>query len=343
MRRLRQAISDRLWLSRRPRLLLEWYRLWGTFPVSSWIHAAHYFQEGDFRTALEYYERGLNEHPAHRAAQCARLDISYCRYRLDQLEEAIDDLTSLTAGGVPLKDAYLLLAKIYHLLGRPLAAVSTLSRALELFPSDSQVSCAYMHLALSTIPTADVVEELKELLIAIKRDTALEDLRQIHIDAALAHFEVRCGDAELGDRILARVLATGHAPFEAVVLRAERLLEQQRIIPAREQLARALAAMPRSSHPARLLAESYLVEGILYEPEWARQLATVACTTSHWQDSRCLDVLIRAVEACGDFATAELYRARHKALTSTREYDRLVSMTVPSALRSGSMRRPSLT
>lgn len=343
MRRIRQRISDRLWLVRRPRLLLEWYRLWGTMPVPSWIRAAHFFQEGDFRSALEYYERGLLEHPSHRAAQCARLDIAYCKYRLDQLEEAVEELTRLTAGGAPLKDAHLLLAKIYHLLGRPLAAVSTLSRALEIFPADSQVACAYMHLALGTVPASDVIEELKDLLVSIKRDTGLEDVRHIHIDAALAHYETRCGDAELGDRMLARVLATGHAPFEAVILRAERLLDQQRIIPAREQLARAMAAMPRSSHPARLLAESYLIEGILYEPEWARQLATVACTTSHWQDARCLDVLIRAVEACGDVATAELFRVRHGSLPSTREYDRLESVALATSLRSGNSRRPSLS
>ena len=339
-RSLTRLMWDRVWILRRPKLLLDWYRLWSTWPVASWIRAAHCFQDGDFRQALNFYRQGLAEHPTHRAAPCAKLDIAYCYYRLDELETATEELQDLIHSGAQLKDAYLLLAKIQALLGLPLSAGSTMFRCLEMFPNDVQALVAYVHLGLWVGLPHESLIDAKDALISLKRGLMLDDSRQVGIDSAIAHCEIRGGDIELGDRVLARALATGRAPYEAVLLRGERLLEQQRIIPAREQLTRAMGLMPRSSRAARLLAESYLIEGIFFEPEWAKQLATSACKASHWQDVRCIEVLIRAYEACGETGAAQLFSQRIPSLASFREMERLRNVG-GSRRRSGPQKVPS--
>jgi predicted Zn-dependent protease len=324
-----QWADDLLWLAGRPKLIVEWYRMWGTTPSVCWLRAADAFINKDFKRAVGYYERGLAQKPAHVARHCAVMDLAYCRYRTGDLEGAATELQKLTAESVALRDAYLLLAKINDILGKPDQSLQVLGDGLLLFPQDLKLMLAYMHTSLFYGLFHSRLGEVREQVLQIKRGLMLDDERQVFIDAALAHYELRCGDAECAERMIVRVLATGKAPHEIVILRGERLFEQRRVIQAREQLGRAMRLAPRNPRPVRLLAESYLLSGDFQEPEWAEQLATVACRLTNWKNIECLELLSRAYDEKGDTSTAELLSEKVREVRMTVELER-VQLESPS-------------
>ena len=163
------------------------------------------------------------------------------------------------------------------------------------------------------------VDSIRERLSNVRRSLDMEEVNYLHVETAIAHIDIRRGDLAKGERVLSRVLSTGQAPYEAVVLRSERLLETGRVLPAREQLGRAMAACPRDPRPMILLARSYLRAGNDYNAEWAKQLAEAACRASFWQNAEAVSVLARAFEETGDSDSAEIFIERIKNLSSSSE------------------------
>ena len=316
------AVEDSLWLTTRPKLILEWYRMWKTAPVVSWLRAADAFMNKDFSLAAQHYERGLQRRPNHPARHCAGMDLAYCRYRLGDLEIAAEELSKLTSNSVALRDAYLLLGKIYDILGKPQMALHTIADGMLLFPNDLKLILSYLHTALFNGFYQPYLAEVRETALRLKRTLMLDDERQVLIDAALAHYELRWGEIEGGERMLARVLATGKAPFEAVLLRGERLLGQKRVLQGREQLSRAMRAAPRNPRPVRLLAESYLLPDEFHEPDYAEQLAMSACKLSNWKNAEHVALLSRAFDEKGDTSTAELLAERTRKLRVVVEIEK---------------------
>lgn len=298
---------------------LRWYRLWGTFPVWSWVNAAAEFKKQDFRLAAELYRKGLRRFPKHPAAQSAKLDLGYCLYRLDKFEEAGVELEQIIAEHTLLRDAYLLQAKMLLILGRCTPALRLLALAMHRFPEDARVLSQYAHVALTHPLEHEIADELKQRLVAVKCRLSLEDNDNTLLDTALAQYEMVWGDMSRGERVLARVLATGKAPFEAILLRGEKLLAQGRILPARELLTRAMRMSTRDPRPLMLLAASYLQSGTYENYDYAVQLAEQACRLSHWQHPECLNVLASAHEAKGDSARAQLYFERTKHVPAAVE------------------------
>lgn len=299
-----------LWLVSRPHLAFDWMRMWKSLPVLSWIRAASAFVEGDFNAAAKFYQSGLERHTRHPARHCARLDFSYCLFRQGKLVEATKELEALLADGAVLKNAYLLLARLQHTQGASLAALSTICEYLDHSPDDIQALVAYVHVSGQSRIRLPKLQQVKAELSASKSRFLIDDHRQLLIDAALAHYEIRFGERAVGERLLARVLATGQAPTEAVLLRGEAFLEVGRIEQARQQLERAYRMSPQNPIAPRLLAETYLVPGDFEEPTWAVQLAEVSCKLSGWKNARSLEVLSRAYDVCGEDVGAELVDAR---------------------------------
>lgn len=308
-------LGDLAWVVARPKLVYDWYRMWGTLPVTSWLRAADHFIQKDFKLAAEYYRVGLSRQLKHPARHCARMDLAYCQYRTGDIKEALEQLGVVTEASVALRDAYVLKAKIEDILGKSELSLQTLRDGLTLFPQDLRILVAFVHISLFNRIEHARLSEARGLLLQQKRELFLDDNRQVLLDAALAHYEIRVGDTESGDRMLARVLATGIAPVEAIVLRGMRLLEQRRMIQAREQLGRAMRLAPRSSRPVRILAESYLMPGDFCELDWAEQMATAACKLSAWQNRECVEVLAKVMDTKGDASTAELLTERSLDLT----------------------------
>ncbi len=303
----------------RPREFVRWVRLWKTRPVWSWVRAAEAFKNKEFVQAAKLYREGIEKFPEHPAVSSAKLDLAYCLYRSSEYQSALDVLQYLLGGTENPKDVYLLTARIQMYIGCALSASNTMSSCLQKFPGDIQTLSCYMHSALYSCASLEEQQSIQAELVRLKAGLCLDDKRNLHLDTALAHFEIVRGDIRAGERLLARVLATGEAPFEAVLLRGERLLERGRILPAREQLTRAMTASPRDPRPVLLLARSYLRNGTEANSAWARQLAEVACQLSCWQNAECLNVLARAYEASNQKANAQLFYERMKTLPSMDE------------------------
>lgn len=306
---------------RRAREYVRWYKYWGTLPVPAWVQAAELFREKSFIKASKRYRVGLRKSSNHPAANSARFDLAYCYYKQGEYELALEQLSILIQKRVTIKEAYLLFARIKTALGLILSAKKAVTLCEQLFPNDAQTLSCLTHATVNTNGSKEEVLNLKRKLLSVKRELELEDTLALHIDTALAHLDIRFGDMQRGERTLARVLATGTAPYEAVLLRGERLLEQGRLTAAREQLGKAMSACPNDPRPITLIARSYLRVGKDYKPVWAKQLAEAACKASRWENSDCLSVLARAYEAQGEDSYASLLLEKVKILPSTKELD----------------------
>ncbi len=307
----------------RPSLMIGWWKLWKTLPVTDWIRGAELFRSGEFKRALFYYERGLNRHSNHAAAYCARLDFAYCLYQENEINKSVTELEKLVSAGAQLKDAYLLLAKLQLILGRNKDAVSTMKRCLTFLPDDVQAALCYAHVMFESETNGATMKLVKDFVGSFRERLSLDDPMHVAVDAALATYECYFGDEEVGERLLARALASGVAPFEAIMLRGERWLEQGRVTQAREQLERAAKCCPADPRPYMRLAESYLLEGELLEPEYAVQLSTVACKRSNWQHRECLEVLRAAYIHIEDRDMVELIEDRLRALAPEAHLQRI--------------------
>ena len=163
------------------------------------------------------------------------------------------------------------------------------------------------------------IDNIKYNLLDLRREVGLEDASYLHIETALANIEIKRGELKKGERVLSRVLSTGEAPYEAILIRAQRLLETGRLVIARNQLERAACACPRDPKPLVLLARSYLRAGVDYNLTWAKQLAESACKLSNWENAECMSLLSRIYEEDAQPEIAEIYNEKLKELSSSKE------------------------
>lgn len=308
----------------RPRLLLGWWKLWGSMPVIDWIRAAELFKAGNFRRAVYYYERGIQRNAGNPAVYCAKLDHAYCIYQLGEVLEAEGLLKKLTVSS-PLKDAYLLLAQLQLALGKTMEAIATMERALSLFPRDLQVALCYGHIVFESETPAPTMKSVGDFLKTFRDGLSINSPMHVALDAALATYEIYFGDEQFGERLLSRSLASGVAPFEAIMLCAERCMDQGRVTQARDQFERAAKVSPKDPRPYLSLAESYLRDSEEFQPSYAMQLATIACKLSSWQNPKCLEILRQASLVMRDADMVELIDARLRSLSPTgmKEFQQL--------------------
>jgi len=306
-------------LGYKPQLVIGWWKLWKTLPVADWIRGAEFFRSSEFKRASFYYSRGIKKYPKHKAVACARLDFAYCLYQLNDLGIAAQELEKLVSDGSYMKDALLLLTKLQLVLGNNKNASATIKKCLSLYPDDVQVALCYAHVMYESDSPAQSMKLVKDFINTFREKLSLEDPMHVAVDTALAYYECWFGDEEVGERLLSRALASGLAPFEAIVLRGERWVEQGRVTQGREQLERACKYCPADPRPYVRLAESYLLEGELFEPEYAVQLATVACKRSNWQNQECLETLRSGYLHLEDADMVELIDSRLQSLNPRLE------------------------
>lgn len=314
-------------------LYTDWVRRWHTLPVRDWIRAAVAFEAGNFHLAADLYRRGLDRKPHHPAAGHARFDYGYCLYRLGRLGEARTVLTETISANNRLRDAYLLLARVHLIFGHNRSALQTLKRCVELLPDDISALSSYFHLMVSSGIDSSRLAIIRDELLQHKVKLPLDDFGQEQIDGCLAAYELKYGNRQRGERLLARVLASGRAPYDVILLRGEQFLSEGRIIQAREQFARAARIAPRDPRPFMFLAKAYMAESPFQEIEWALQSATTACRLSSYENAECISTLVRAYELNGENDVALLFIERMRDLPSTRQLSIEQMMTFKKELQ----------
>jgi tetratricopeptide (TPR) repeat protein len=296
----------------------NWFRVWKCLPVLSWVKAAQFYKNSDFVSAKRCYQDGIKKHPKHKAAALARLDLAYCHYRDGELSEALAELYQIVDSKAVKncsEDVYYLLSRINYILGNESAQLDYLRKGAKLFPDSIKIWTCYLHsLARHSRHTHNSITAeagfVKEYVEDLRRPLALTDSKLDMLDTAIAHYLLVFDDQELGESMISQVLAGNTAPFEAVLLRGSRLLESGRVLLARQQLCRAMGMDLRDPEPARLLAESYMIEGQFYNVHWAEQLANSSCRISVWKNQKCLETLKSAYNEVEELDTAELIDSR---------------------------------
>lgn len=308
---------------------LKWSWTWKSVPVGSWVKGGRCFKDKNYRLAVLHYKKGLERYPNHKASEAARIDLAYCHYRLNEINEALAVLSYCIKQRSRNRDIYTLASRLYMCLGHPNEASKCLDSYLQIKPDDVLALSALMHVQLSSVKCSlSEIQATKAMLLRGKARLKRFDYNLSFVETALAHYEICYGDDEKAQRIMSRVLATGSAPFEAVLLHAEILLDKGLCVQARGNLGRAISVLPEDPRPLVLLARSYLIKGVDYNPNWALDIAHAACRLSLWENALCLSVYSLALLENNEESKAEIFIERLKNTSSFAQLD-LSRITVP--------------
>lgn len=293
-----------------PKVLKAWWTRWHTMPVGHWLLGAYYFHRKDFVRAANYYQTGLMQHASHPAALLARLDYAYCLLKVGEWQQAEQELFMLTCRSKAPEEVYLILSRLQLNIGNADAAIRVLKRYIEQSSANIKVKlCLFEAFIVKGQLTHDL-KDLRKDLINIKAELDLEDELRPFIDTALASYEYIFGDKALAEQMIARVIATGSFPVEALVLRAKMLLETGRSSQALLTLERALKIKPDYLFAYQILSQAYLMTTDDRQVESALQAADFACRLTYWQNPACMKQLADCYEVQGDSLAALLMAER---------------------------------
>jgi tetratricopeptide (TPR) repeat protein len=319
-----------------------WIKTWRTWPVRPWILAADQYRKGEFEKAAKLYQQGLDRHPFHEAAYCARLDLAHCNFKLGKFAEAKELLKNLTTQIPTLREAYVRLAKVQMWIGENLEAAWTMRRALREIKHDGEMVGLFTMAVLDHGGAAYLFKEAEEAF----RNLNETEKSNRRMQVAAARLELFRGDYQKGRAQLSSLVAGSEAPFDAVVAYGALLLKEGRVAMARQQFRRALTVTPNHPKVLTMLAEVYLTSGTEYNPDYARQTATLACQSSGWMSPEALHVLAEAFKALDDrlSALATAVRAREAGSKLLSGYKNVKDIdTLIDTLASAKQDRGTLT
>ncbi|MBX7144153.1 MAG: tetratricopeptide repeat protein [Oligoflexia bacterium] len=315
-------------------LVVKWWKTWRTLPVFAWVKAAAMYRQGKFVDAERLYRKGLRTSHSHPAQYCARLDLSYCLFRMGKLEAAEEELQKVVAMLPNSREAQLRLARLQLWRGESLQAAWTMRRALRNLAPDVEMASLFLGAAIDARAPKYLLEEALRTLQSVQTDDD-SDVRAKAFVARAQMIMRRPGTPEhqLARTQLAQVASRPGAPFECVIAFGEVLIEEGKVALARRLLRRALHASSEYPRLLSLLAETYLRSGTFYNADYARQLATTACQKTSWTSPREMHILAEAFYHCGDKISALVVASRAKELgskllgsyTHSRTLDDLIS------------------
>lgn len=288
----------------------NWVRRWRAFPVKSWIDAAERYEAGEFEAAIPLYQKGLESHPNNPAKINALLDLSHCLFRVSRYDEAELYLRQATATAPNLREGYIRLARLQLWLGYASEAIWTARVCIQRTSLDPEILTLFVTAVVESGGNPTTIAEAEGLL------------KQLHCDAggfprlevAQARLAVLSRSSEEAREDLSKLASRDKGPFEAVVAFAEMLIREGKLAYARHHLRRALAVAPEHPKVLRLLARTYLYEGVFYEPEYAVQLAIKACQATGWCGIHELYTLAQSYVAAGDKVAALLSATKAKQI-----------------------------
>ncbi|MBX7139112.1 MAG: tetratricopeptide repeat protein [Oligoflexia bacterium] len=281
-------------------VLSKWWKTWKTLPVLPWVRAASLYRAGKFDRAEAFYRKGIKRAPNHPAQFCARLDLAYCLFKSGKIEDAEKELRFVVTRLKKGREAPLRLARLQLWSGRSLEAAWTLRKALNEEPADLDILSTFMLAVLEHGGPSYLWNE------ALNGWRALNEQQKQtpRMRALRARFALVMGEVGEYRNDLEKTALNTDAPFEALLLFSETLLEEGKVAHARMELRRVLALEPNHPRTLSMLAEVYLRSGPFYNPEFAQQLASSACQSSGWLSAREMHILAEAYYHSGDNVSA---------------------------------------
>lgn len=284
----------------------DWIVSWRAMPVRSWMRAAQAYRAGNFDAAVELYRRGLQSNPSSPARVNALLDLSHCLFRLRRFDEAERALRQASVAAPNEREVFVRLARLQLWLGHSSEAAWTVRSCLQKVPADPELVALFINAAVESGGQPHLVQEAKALLAGIHYEPEAFP----RLEVARLRLELLLSDSLEARDDLAKLATADRGPFEAVVSFAQLLIREDKLAYARHHLHRALSVSPEHPRVLRLLATSYLQNGIFFEPEYAIQLATKACQATGWRGVNEMHTLAQAYVATGDKVSALLIASK---------------------------------
>ncbi len=288
----------------------DWIVQWRSLPVQSWIEAAQMYEAGDFAGAVPLYMKGLSKHPNHRARINALLDLSHCLFRLSRYEEAERYLRQATASAPTMREGYVRLARLQLWLGYASEALWTMRVCIHRVSADPELVTLFITAVVESGGNPATIAEAEGLLSHMHYDAGGFP----RLDVARARLAVLSKKSEAARDDLSKLASRDRGPFDAVVAFAEVLISEGKLAYARHHLHRALSVAPEHPKVLRLLARTYLHQGVFFEPEYAVQLAVKAAQATNWRGIHELYTLAQSYVAVGDKVAALLAASKAKAI-----------------------------
>ncbi len=296
------------------KIIKKWWITWGTLPVFSWAKAAGLYKAGQFKEAQSYYEKGLKKYPNHPASQCARVDLAYCHFIQRQFEQAEKHLRYVISQDPKAREAYLRLAKINIWTGNTLEAAWVYRRAIQAIGYDAELVAGFMLAVLENGGPGYLLKEARRALSSL----SATDAQHPKVKLVAAALQLLSGeDEEISINQLIS-LSVNNSTVETHTILAEHLLARDRITQARRYLRSAMTLSPNNPKVLSLFADSYLKEGVYYNPGYARQLATTAAQNSGWLSPGAMHTLAEAFRHEGDKMSALIMASKARDVGSQR-------------------------
>ncbi len=288
----------------------DWMVQWRSLPVAAWIEAAKLYEAGDFAGAIPLYQKGLERYPRHAARINALLDLSHCLFRIGRYDEAEKYLKQATATAPHVREGYVRLARLQLWLGYASEALWTVRVCIQRVSVDPELATLFLTAVVESGGNPATIAEAEALVSQVHYDAGGFP----RLDVARARLAVLSSQSEVARDELSKLASRDRGPFDAVVAFAEVLLAEGKLAYARHHLHRALCVSPEHPKVLRLLARTYLQQGVFFEPEYAVQLAVKAAQATNWRGIHELYVLAQSYVAVGDKVAALLAASKAKAI-----------------------------
>jgi tetratricopeptide (TPR) repeat protein len=236
------------------------------------------------------------------------LDLSHCAFRLKKFDEAEFALRQAVACDPRERETYVRLARLQLWLGYATEAAWTMRACLAKVSVDPELVTIFITAVVESGGVSYLAEEAREALKLLHYEVEAYP----RLEVARVRLELLVGDSESARDDLAKLASLDRGPFDAVVSYAQVLLDEGKTAYARHHLHRALVVSSENPRVLRLLANSYLKEGVFFEPEYAVQLATLACQCAGWRGIHEMHTLAEAYALSGDKMSALLVATKAK-------------------------------
>jgi uncharacterized protein HemY len=296
------------------KVLIKWWRTWGTLPVSAWVKGASNYRQGSFDEARKLYEEGLETHQSHPARYCAHMDLAYCLFKCRDFEGAERHLRHVVEHLPHSREASMRLARLQMWTGNHLEAAWTMKRLLEHAAPDAELVALFLMAVLQNGGPSYLRKEAMASMLVLGE----HQLSHPKLEVARACLAIQRGEGEKGRAVLAGLACQAAAPLEAHIAFAEVLVAENKIGQARLHLRNAMLSAANHPRLLSLLAETYLQSGPYYNPDYANQLATSACQHTGWLSPREMQVLAQAFFHMGDKVSALIVASKAKDVGQKR-------------------------